>query len=114
LLNQLGAKSHELLIRDRPRFPKAIELLDFVGDTEADHTAQLIACMLCLLAAPFSHAPSLSDHVCEYTKVGKRKQRDYPDRLGPPGDIVASKEIAKDRDEQPEPDNEDEYCEDVY
>src|SRR5262245_18823841 len=73
-----------------------------------------MACLRCLLAAPLSHAPSLSDHVCEYAKVGKCDQRDYPDRLGPAGDIVASKEVAKDRDEQPEPDNEDEYCEDVH
>src|SRR5262249_42609567 len=69
--------------------------------------------MLCLLAAPLSHAPSLTDQICEYAKVGKDNHRDYPDRLGPAGDIVASKEVAKDRDEQPEPDKEDEYREDV-
>jgi hypothetical protein len=113
LLNEFGAKTVELFLRYRPRFVETIELVDFVGDTEADYTPQLVTRLLRLLATPLSHASGLSNQIREYAKIGKYDQHDYPDRLDPAGDVMTPKQIAKYRYEQPKPDNEDEYCKDV-
>src|SRR5262249_30346009 len=43
LLNELGAKTREFLVRDRARFPQAVELAGFVGDAETDDAPQLVA-----------------------------------------------------------------------
>src|SRR3979411_142480 len=113
LRKQFGAKACELLIGDRSRFLEPIKLLDLVGSAETDDTPQFFARLLRLLAASFRHAPCLSDHVREYAKVGEHDQGYHPDRLDPAGYVVTTEQVAKDRDQQPEPDDEREYREGV-
>jgi hypothetical protein len=113
LRKQFGAKACELLIGDRSRFLEPIKLLDLVGSAETDDTPQFFARLLRLLAASFRHAPCLSDHVCEYAKVGEHDQGYHPDRLDPAGYVVTTEQVVKDRDQQPEPDDEHEYREGV-
>jgi len=68
---------------------------------------------LSLLGVPFGHAPCLSDQVSEYAKVGEHDQGYHPDRLDPAGYIMTTEQVAKDRDQQPEPDDEHEYRESI-
>jgi hypothetical protein len=44
-----GSQACELLVADRPRFLESVELVDFNGNTEANHLAQLFTCLLRLL-----------------------------------------------------------------
>ena len=81
LRNQFGAKACELLIGDRSLFLEPIKLLDLVSSAETDDTPQIFARLLHLLAASFRHAPSLSDQVREYAKVGEHEQCYYPESL---------------------------------
>src|SRR6516162_5576030 len=103
LRNQLGAQPSELLIGDRARFFEAIKLLDFVGNTEADHTPQLLTRLLRMLAISLRHPPRLSDHVRKYCKIGEHDQGYHPHRLAPAGYVVTPEQVAYHDNEEPEP-----------
>src|SRR5262245_17634880 len=102
-LDQVGAQATELLVGDRSRLLEPVELLDLVGDAEADRLAQLLAGLLRLLAAALRHAFRLADHVREDRNIGKHDQRYHPDRLAPAVYVMTAEQVADDDDEQPEP-----------
>ena len=103
LRNQLGAEPRKLLIGDRCRLLEPIKLFDFVGNAEADRTAQLFPRLLRLLTVSLRHAPRLGDQVSEYAQVGKHNQTYHPYRLDPTGYVTTPEQVAKDCDEQPKP-----------
>jgi hypothetical protein len=66
-----------------------------------------------LLSIALSHAPALGDHVGEHAKVGRQNYCEDPERFSPSGDVVTTEQIAKDKDEKPEPYDKGEYRQDV-
>src|SRR5215469_3239142 len=65
LLHQPSAQTVEFRSGDRSGFLQSIEFLDLVGDTEADHAAELITGPFRLLAVPHRHPWSLQDDIGE-------------------------------------------------
>src|SRR5215831_9890798 len=87
--------------------------VELLGSAETHRTPQLFACLRSLLAASFGHASRLSDQVCEYAEIGEHDQGDHPDRFDPAGYVMAPKQVANDYNEQPKPEDEYKYREDV-
>ena len=61
-----------------------------------------------LLDGPLSHPVTASYEVDQPGEERDEDQEEDPDRLPPPGELVVSKQIAHDRDENPEPDHQQE------
>ena len=58
-LHQFGAKSRELVLCDRSRLFKAVELLKLVGGAESNNVSQLVARLLGLLVGSLRHSSTL-------------------------------------------------------
>src|SRR6516165_2353801 len=113
LLHSSGAEPLIFLIGNRVRILQALEFLELIGHTEADHVAKLIARLLGPLVLPFRHPAVLRDQVDEHSQIGEYDQHDHPNHLGPTRHVPSAEQVAKDCDQQPEPQHEDEYREDV-
>src|SRR5262249_44607774 len=113
-MNQPGAKIPEFVLADRPGFLEPIKLLQLISDTEPDDTPKLVAGLFRILGTSLRHAPCLEDQVREHAQIWDQDQDDDPERLAPAGNVMPSEQVGKDRDEQPEPEDEHEYREDVH
>src|SRR5262249_10113852 len=69
LCNQPGAEPREFFVADRAGLFEPPELLDLIGDTEANNLPELLTCLLSLLPRALCHPCSLGDHVHEHAKV---------------------------------------------
>src|SRR6516225_1596029 len=70
--------------------------------------------MLGLLHIALCHASSLKDQIGKDGNVWKDDQRYDPDGLDPTRNIVATEQIGKNSNQQPEPHDEDEYPQDIH
>lgn len=113
LLHKPRAQSSELGITDRARLLQPTELVDFICDGKANRASDLVPRLPNLLRVALRHAPSLKDQVCEHENEWKYDPSDHPYCLDPAGDVVTSEQIGGNRNEQPEPHDEEEYREDV-
>jgi hypothetical protein len=75
--------------------------------------AKLVARLPGPLLLAFRHPAVLRDQIDENPQIRDDDQRYHPDRLGSAGDIVTTEEIAKDCDQQPEPQHENKNRKDV-
>jgi hypothetical protein len=114
LLKELGTKTRKFGVADRPRFFQPIELFDFICGTKANHAPKLLTRLLSLLRIALRHTPSLRDQIRKHGDIRNQDQDYYPDCLASARNVVASEEVARNRNEQPEPHDENEYREDVH
>jgi hypothetical protein len=110
----MGAKTRKFGVADRARFFQPIELFDFIRGTKANRAPKRLTRLLGLLHTAFRQAPSLRDQIRKDTDIRDQDQDDYPDCLAPARNVVASEKVARNRNEQPEPHDEDEYREDIH
>ena len=114
LLDELGAKTRKFGVADRSCLLQSIQLFDFICGTKANRAPKLLARLLSLLRIALSHAPSLRDQIRKDADIRNQDQDYYPDCLAPARNVVASEKVAGNRNEQPEPHDEDKYREDVH
>ena len=100
-------------IADRPFLLQPVQLFDFVCSTEANRVPKLLARLLGLLDIALCHTSSLCDQISKDADIGYQYQDYYPDRLPPARNVAAPEQVTRNRNEQPEPNDEDEYREDV-
>src|SRR5215472_14060539 len=113
LLHEPSAQPLIFLVGNCVRTLQPFELLELVGGAEPNHLPKLVASLLSPLLLPFSHPAVLRDQVYEYTQIREHNQHDHPDCLSPAGYVVTPEQVAKDRDQQPEPQHKDKYRKDV-
>src|SRR6516165_2600363 len=114
LLHKPSAQPCKFGIADRSCLFQPTELVDFICDAETNRAPEFIARLPSLLRVTLRHAPSLKDQVYKHEEERKYDPPYHPTCLDPAGDVVASEQIGSNSNEQPEPHDEEEYCEGVH
>jgi hypothetical protein len=71
-----------------------------------DVVVELLLRLLHLLGVALSHAVAIDDQVDQDADEARCEQQDDPEDLLAAADVVATEQVAEDRDQQPEPDDE--------
>src|SRR5262245_13631719 len=114
LLERLRLQSLELVAVDGAGVEQGLRLLDLIGrpwraaGDGANVGGEAVLRVAHRLRGAGAHPAAAQDHVGEHADQGEEDHQDDPERLGDAGDLMIAEQIAKDIDQQPEPDDEEE------
>src|SRR5262245_16771191 len=93
----------ELLLADRSLVEQVLRGRDLRGWT--GYRRGRLDLVLGLLDVPFGHSLAVDDQVDQHAEERQDDQEDHPERLQPPRDVMTTKHVDQNRDQDPDPDH---------